>query len=364
MKGILLVLGSFAGATGPGLQSDSRSASGPATQPVPAIEQLLRRARELGRREDYPGAEATLREAFVLAPENPEVHRMLGALYLRAHRFGDAARAFERFLALEPAGVARCPWIGHAYHQLGELEKAQSWYGRVLEADPKNLEAKRGLALTLHKRGEEAAAEALFREVASRAEPESEALADARHYLGEILLARGDGQGAILELEKAKAEDPFGPEVAYLLARAYARAGDSARAEEERARHRLLNEHRQEVETLRERLRASPADLEAVTRIAVRLAAIGDHAGAEKTLRSAIERVPQDPSPRLSLVDFLEARGRLEESRRALEEVASLFPEAPAVFERAFRFHRARGEFDAMYRAAEAYHKLTGKAPR
>ncbi|HET6201254.1 MAG TPA: tetratricopeptide repeat protein [Planctomycetota bacterium] len=361
MKLLLLALGALGF---PQESAPSRPASGPESRPAPPLETLLRRALETYAAEDFPAAESALKEALPLAPENPEIHRRLATLYLRVRRFGDSARCFERYLALEPSAVGGCPWIGNAYHEIGDFEKAEAWYRRVLGAAPGNLEAKRGLALTLHKKGDDARAEPLFREVAASAKFGSVALAAARRYLGEILLARGDGRGAILELQQAKAEDPFSAEVAYALARAFAAAGESARAEEERARHRLLNEHSQEIEALRAHLRARPGDLEAMAKIAGHLSAIGDHAGAERTLRRAVALSPNDPSPRLGLVDFLEARARPEEARRALEEAALLFPEAPSVFERAFRFHRARGDFQAMYEAAEAFHRLTGKAPR
>ncbi|MGH7151447.1 MAG: tetratricopeptide repeat protein, partial [Planctomycetota bacterium] len=358
MKGLLLAL--LGVGCGEPSQAESRPASAPSSRPAGALREILRRARATYAGEDFPAAEAALKEAFLLAPENPEVHRMLGALYLRVRRFQDCARSLERYLALDPPAVGSCPWIGTAYHELGELEMAETWYRRVLEGgpdrlDPEKTEARRGLALTLHKKGDDASAEPLFREVAKRAKPGEPALADARRFLGEILLSRGDAQGAVLELQQAKAEDPFSPEVAYALARAFAGAGDSVRAEEERARHKLLNEHQQEIETLRARLRASPDDAEATTSLAAHLSAIGDQKGAEKALRKAIARSSHDPSPRLSLVDFLEARGRVEEARNALEEAATLFADAPAVFERAFRFHRSRGDFEAMYRAADAY---------
>jgi Flp pilus assembly protein TadD len=367
VKSVLLALLGLG--CGEGSKAQSRPASAPASRPTGELREILQRARATYARENFPEAEAALKEAFLLSPETPEVHRMLGALYLRMRRFQDCARSFERYLALEPRAVGSCPWIGTAYHELGDFERAEAWFRKVLgggpdRLDPEKLEAKRGLALTLHKKGDDASAEPLFREVAKRAKPGEPALADARRFLGEILLSRGDAQGAVLELQQAKAEDPFSPEVAYALARAFAASGDSVRAEEERGRHRLLNEHQQEVEALRARLRASPDDMEATTRLATHLSAIGDHEGAERTLRKAIAHTTHDPSPRLSLIDFLEARGRVEEARKALEEAGTLFPEAPAVFERAFRFHRARGEFDAMYRAADAYHKLTGQAPR
>ncbi|HKB15006.1 MAG TPA: tetratricopeptide repeat protein, partial [Planctomycetota bacterium] len=355
MKALLLAL--LGVGRGEASQAASQPASAPSSRPVGELREILRRASETYAEENYPAAEAALKEAFLLAPESPNVHRMLGALYFRVRRFQDSARAFERYLALSPAAVGSCPWIGSAYHEQGDLEKAETWYRRVLAGgadplDPGKLEAKRGLALTLHKKGDDASAEPLFREVAKRAKPGSPALADAHRFLGEILLSRGDAQGAVLELQQAKAEDPFAPEVAYALARAFAASGDSVRAEEERARHKLLDEHRQEIEALRARLRASPDDAEATTRLATHLSAIGDHEGAEQALRKSIARLTHDPTPRLSLVDFLEARGRLQEAREALEEAGTLFPEAPAVFERAFRFHRARGDFDAMYRAA------------
>jgi Flp pilus assembly protein TadD len=330
----------------------------------PSAEDRLARARVEYARGDYPAAERSLEEALALAPGDARIHLMLGALHLRVRRFEGAARAFERGLALDPSEISRCPWVGHAYHELGDLEKARAWYGRVLEAAPENLEAKRGLALTLFKRGESQDAERLYRELRESAPAGSKARADAHRFLGEILLERGEAQAAALELLLAKAQSRFDPEIAYALSRAYAAAGDPARAEEERKAHEKLSRHRSGLEAMQARLRSNPRDREAWLGAASHLEEMGDGEEAEGTLRRAAALLPGDPAPRLALVDRFEKTSRKAEARALLEEAALLFPESPEVFERAFRFHRAAGDFEAMVQAAEAYYRLTGRPPR
>jgi len=193
----VLLLALLGAGCGEASQAESRPSAAPASKPTGALRECLRRAKEAYPREDFPGAEPARKEAFALAPETPEVHRMLGALYLRVRQFQDCARSFERYLALDPSAVGSCPWIGNAYHELGDLEKAEAWYRKVLAGrpdrlDPEKLEAKRGLALTLHKKGDDAAAEPLFREVAKRSKPGEPALADARRYLERISLLWDD----------------------------------------------------------------------------------------------------------------------------------------------------------------------------
>jgi len=352
LRSLLIAVAIALGATSAGAQE-----SRPATEWI----EEAQRAYVAG---DYPAAEESLRRALALAPEDSRVHLMLGALHLRVREYEDAARSFERGLSLDPSEIGRCPWIGHAYHELGNFEKARHWYERVLEEAPENLEAKRGLALTLYKTGEAERAERLYRELKEKAPRGSKARADAHRYLAEILLDRGEAQAAILEFLLGRTESAADPEIAYGLARAYAATGDDARAEDERANHERLLQHRSGLEAMQSRLRANPRDLEAWVGAAAHLEGMGDVGEAERTLRRAARALAASPGPRVALIDLLERRERLAEAGALLEETAALFPADADVLERAFRFHRARGNFDAMVRAAEAYHRLTGRPPR
>src|SRR5712691_5282792 len=81
-----------------------------------------RALRELQAR-DFSAAEASLREAERLAPDDPRIHANLGTVYVRQRRLADAEAPFARALALDPhnpyvltllahARQRRCAWTG------------------------------------------------------------------------------------------------------------------------------------------------------------------------------------------------------------------------------------------------------------
>jgi len=87
-----------------------------------AAEWVERALRELQAR-DFSAAEASLREAERLAPDDPRIHANLGTVYVRQRRLADAEAPLGRALALDPdnpyvltllahARQRRCAWTG------------------------------------------------------------------------------------------------------------------------------------------------------------------------------------------------------------------------------------------------------------
>ncbi|MCU1267826.1 MAG: Tetratricopeptide repeat protein [Acidobacteria bacterium] len=130
---------------------------------------------------------AELNEVATLNTNIPLVHYYSGLLYLKLNKRDEAAREFEREVALNPHDI-------QARYSLGDVLLA----GQNLE---------RGLALI---RG------------VLQAQPEH---AEARYALGKALLQRGDTAGAIDNLEQASKLEPENPEFHFHLGQAYVAAG-------------------------------------------------------------------------------------------------------------------------------------------
>lgn len=93
----------------------------------------------LGRAQE---AEAPLREALRLSPDDYETWMTLGDLYGRASRFRDALGAFERASRLAPAEVAPIGNMALALTELGETDRARALLDSVLAREPQNARAR------------------------------------------------------------------------------------------------------------------------------------------------------------------------------------------------------------------------------
>jgi tetratricopeptide (TPR) repeat protein len=175
---------------------------------------------------EFPGAD---RERVLLAGR---------AGYDMAARHVDAARS-----ALEEL-VTRYPKTPHAHYARGvfflteDSGRALEEFRRELEISPSHVPARLQIAFEHLKRGEAERALPAATE-AARLAPDHFAACLA---LGQVQLEMNDIQGAIPQLEKAAALAPGSPQVHFMLARAYMRAGRQADAERARAEFTRLDQ--------------------------------------------------------------------------------------------------------------------------
>jgi tetratricopeptide (TPR) repeat protein len=151
----------------------------------------------------------------------------------------EARKEFEALIAANP----RAPELHNLLGQLlltSDPDAALEEWKRELAISPNHTPAKLQIAFEYLKRGEATAGLPYARESAAL-EPESFV---ARNALGRLLIASGDLNAGITELEKAKQLAPDSPDTRIELASAYAKAGRSQDAARERAEFmRLKNEH-------------------------------------------------------------------------------------------------------------------------
>ncbi len=94
-------------------------------------------------------AEAALRAALKLAPEQPLVLYRLASLQLRRGRIGAAEQTLRRFLQIEPDGAIGHLMLGRALARQGRTDEALTAMSRAVEADPYSPDAHRALGNTL-----------------------------------------------------------------------------------------------------------------------------------------------------------------------------------------------------------------------
>lgn len=201
--------------------------------PFLSSEEYDERAHRLYDDGDYDRALETLKEGLARYPRSVELHVGLGYTRLARDEFAWAKQAFEAALALEPDHEDALVGLGEVLLRLGRRGEALDLFGRVrrggcaddldlllsmgralYRADlyedardtfsnasvvhPESAEAVAGLAYTLHRLGQGAAARRELRR-ALHLDPQ---LHEARVYLAHLLYDRGDWEGALRQFER------------------------------------------------------------------------------------------------------------------------------------------------------------------
>jgi tetratricopeptide (TPR) repeat protein len=297
-----------------------------------------------------------LHRALEQKPDDGEAWGRYG-MALDAHRYAPAAAAaYQRAAQLDPKDFRWRYFLGALQENEAPAEAARSLEA-ALRIDAEYAPAHIRLARTLEALDRRDEALAHYRD-AMRLAPD-----DPLGYLGagRIALATGDVRGAITLLEQARQRGPHIQAVIATLARAYQRAGDTARAEalaaEARGLPRMMHHHdprhaaigaeavdresflrraRTSLETgqperakaqLDELLRLEPDDAE--TWLA--LAGVEDRLGhGERALgaaRRALELDPRLPGGQAILANALFQMGRVDEAERAARTALQSSPD-------------------------------------
>lgn len=89
------------------------------------------------------------KEAVRLRPNYPDIRNRLGELYMRRGQFSLAEEEFLVALKINPKYVTAMLNIAECYRMHSELllQKAEEGYHKVLQADPENMKASRGIEI-------------------------------------------------------------------------------------------------------------------------------------------------------------------------------------------------------------------------
>jgi tetratricopeptide (TPR) repeat protein len=99
---------------------------------------LVARGAFLARLKQHPEAEADLRRAIRLAPEDPDAHFELGLALWRKGIAAEAADVLRRAAALDPTRADAEYYLGEAHHQVGRDADALAALERAATLDPGN----------------------------------------------------------------------------------------------------------------------------------------------------------------------------------------------------------------------------------
>jgi len=270
---------------------------------VASIAPLLESAEKALASGDHRAAASYARQASEADPKSAEAHRLLGDAALLGGQGAEADREFTAAIVLEPGNTKAVFGLATIAEQQKKWNTAASLYRRVLDLDPTNVAAARGLGRSMTELGDKSAARMAF----GRAIENDPAAAESRNDYGVFLFRSDELDRSIEELIEAVRLDGSRPVYHENLGRAYRKKGMSREAEREFAEAARLAPNDAAVWTALGHVRADqkkvdeaatafstalsldPASEDAATALGSVLADAGKLVEAEAALVKAIE---------------------------------------------------------------------------
>jgi cytochrome c-type biogenesis protein CcmH len=277
-------------------------------QPAPAVSSAD------GAEADHPGGGdiagmiGQLEARMKQSPGDPEGWRMLGWSYMRTGRYAQAANAYGRAAALDPASAEYLSAQGEALTQAsaGEVTPAAlKAFGQALARDPADPRARYFLAMARDQRGDHAGAMADWIALLKNAPPDAPWAAQVRGLVEGIAKAHGDDIGGRLppapaptaaDAQGSVSAAPAGPTADQVAA-----AGRMAPADQGAMIRGM-------VEGLASRLKANPRDADGWLRLMRARMVLGDPADAASAYRQAMSAYADSPTQQAA---FRAAAGQL-----------------------------------------------------
>ncbi len=268
--------------------------------------------------EDPELAARAFEEALELQPEAGALHYPLAQAYRKS---GNLQKAKDRLAgggrgdisfpdsladAVAELAVSSGALLGRGSKALvnGHLEEAENWYRKAIDANPRNTEARRNLAVALTRAGKNEEAQGVLEE-ALRISPAEPLLA---FDLANARLATGKVEGAIQSFERALVAAPEFEAAHFNLANTFMQTQRWTQA-------------RRHLERL---LELSPGDPRARYQLAMCLYQEGQREEGLSALKKVLDAEPQLTAARLSLASILAQNRDLVGARRQYQEILRL----------------------------------------
>lgn len=312
-----------------------------------SVHDTLGRAFTAYRESDYAAALVHLHAALAREPDFPAALYQLGVTHFRLRRYGDGAKAFERFLAAAPGELGATQGLAHCYYSLGDYARAQAHYERVLAVAPTSAEAWRGLGLALLRQGDASGGLARFAR-ALELKPEH---ADALAWSAQALFELGRTGEALVPLLRSIELAPHEPRPWFLLAQVQSELGREDEAERARTRFRELGAIEQEVRAQEGLLLYDPRAVEPLARLLKLHRAARNLAGLGEVLARAVRLAPRTLELQSESLEAADALGQRELGAQLAAELEQRFATVRAAWEALARHFAAVGDEPAAERA-------------
>ena len=156
---------------------------------------------------DFDSGIAHLKKATELYPNFPQAYATMGAAYLEQKKYKEAQEALEKAVQLDPKAAGAYIELGATLNQLKDYPGAVTALTKGLDLNADVPAGNYELAKAYMAQQQWQNAEPALRKVIA-AQPD---MASAHVMLGNILLKKGDGPGALNEFQTYLKLDPNGP---------------------------------------------------------------------------------------------------------------------------------------------------------
>jgi tetratricopeptide (TPR) repeat protein len=273
---------------------------------MPSVHQLLQRATTAHRAGRFAEAEKTYLLALRQDAKNPDIFRLLGALYVQMWRSAEAERNLRAALTLQPRNHETLTNLGLALRNQGRLTEAAACYTQALGLKPDYRQAIFNLGLTWQQLGLTDEALPLLRQAveANPADP------TARCCLANLLRQLGRPGEAISQYEEVLRLKPDQAEARSNLGLAYF---DDQQFE-------------QAVDWYQRALGLAPDDVKILNNFGYILLSVGRTEEAQALLARAVATKPDYAQAQLNLGAALRGLGQLDAAEAAYERARVLAP--------------------------------------
>lgn len=284
--------------------------------------------------EQLQDASTAFQKAAVLAPNNAQIHYLLGTTQVKLGLPALARTSFAKALELEPTMTGAAVALAGLAVSGGDQKTALQITGKALALDPGSLSAQVARAQALLASGDLRQSEAILLDVLSR-EPAS---TTALMFLTSIRARQGRIKEMINRVAPLVQQQPKNAGLRFVLAFAHHLSGDSARAEAE----------------AQEALK-----LDAKTpRIHLLLAAIyistGKREPAKLQLRAAIESDPRNVDNYILLASQYENEKNWDEAKKLYERARQIDPNSPVLANQlAYLYLEQGGDLNIAFNLAQ-----------
>jgi tetratricopeptide (TPR) repeat protein len=164
---------------------------------------------------DYAAAEMFIQQQIEQSPTNDKLYLLLGDIFSRQSKFGDAFNAYKKAQSLVPEDINAFFAEVKLLRQLDKNTEAMELYQLILQKQPRSLLAHMGIADLLQAKGETAEAEVHYKEVLKI----EENYAPAANNLAWLIASdpAGDLGEALMLAMRAKQVSPASPVIADTL---------------------------------------------------------------------------------------------------------------------------------------------------
>ncbi|MBI4483452.1 MAG: tetratricopeptide repeat protein [Acidobacteria bacterium] len=269
-------------------------------QVAAAFQEVYQRGLQALANGQFEEAEAALREAQRLQPDNPVVHYQLAELFTRSQQWDQAIARLREAIRLEPREPQFYVRLALLQTQLKRFHDAHATLNELLQVRPDYPETHLLFGRVAEEQGDHALAEPHLRDYVRFRPEDPTGLGE----LGVVLLVQGKFEEAESLLKRVLEKDPNSGAAHYNLGLLYSRRG-----QHQQAKHHL--EHA--IPLLAEKAQA-------YHQLGTVLVRVGELPAAEKWFRQALELSPAGLESLYALGTLLRRQGRTEEANKILAE--------------------------------------------